>query len=94
MGSSLEYEYSVTYGAVKEAWYSPCVRQSLVGASAMIMGGKVRWVIGCVCGRVLSWCEMVNAWRWERVMELCSGYEWVWDWGGPWLIAGKFWNGP
>ena len=46
VGSSLEYEYTVTGTAVKAAWYIPCVRQSLSGVSDRILGGKVRWVVG------------------------------------------------
>ena len=42
VGSSLEYEYSVTRGAAKAAWYSPCVRWILGGEIAMIVGGKRR----------------------------------------------------
>ena len=55
--SSLEYEYSVTQEAAKTAWYSPCVRWSLGGVSGRSLGGKVRWVVGWVCGRMFSWCE-------------------------------------
>ena len=54
VGSSLEYKYSVTCGFTKAAWYSPCVRWGLVGASTRSMGGKVRWVVGWVCGRMFS----------------------------------------
>ena len=57
VGSSLEYEYSVTHGAAKAVWYSPCVRRSLGGVSGRNLGGKVRWVVGWVCGRMFSWCE-------------------------------------
>ena len=27
-------------------------------------------------------------------MEFCSGGECVWAWGGPWVVAGNFLNGP
>ena len=77
VGSSLEYEYIVTCGAVKAACYSPYVRQSLGGVGARILGGIVRWVVGLVCGRMLSWCEMAKALIWGRVMEFCSDCEWV-----------------
>ena len=46
VGSSLEYEYSVTHGAAKVAWYSACVRRSLGGLSGRSLGGKVRWAVG------------------------------------------------
>ena len=42
VGSSLEYKYSVTRGDAKAAWYIPCVRWSLGGASASIVGEKGR----------------------------------------------------
>ena len=84
----------MTHEAVKAAWYSPCAGRSLGGVSGRSLGGKVRWVVGWVCGRMFSWCEMVKAWIWGRVMEFCSGCEWVWARGDPWVIAGKFWNGP
>ena len=61
VGSSLECEYSVTCGAAKAACYSPCVRRSLGEASARSMGGKVRWVVGWVCGRMVYWCEIVKS---------------------------------
>ena len=77
VGSSLEYEYSVTHGAAKAAWYSPCVRRSLGGVSGRNLGGKVRWVVGWVCGRMFSWCEKEKWWSWGRVMEFFSGCEWV-----------------
>ena len=70
VGSSLKYEYSVTHGAAKAAWYSLCVRRSLGELNVRILGGKVRWMVGCVCGRMFSWCEKEKAWSWGRVMEL------------------------
>ena len=77
LGSSLEYEYSVTHEAAKTAWYSPCVRRSLGGASGRSLGGKVRWVVGWVCGWMFSWCEKAKAWSLGRMMEICLGCEWV-----------------
>ena len=53
VGSSLECEYSVIRGAAKAACYSPYVRRSLGGASTRSMGGKVRWVVGWVCGNMV-----------------------------------------
>ena len=91
---SLEYEYSLTREAVKVAWYSPCVRRSLSGASAMSMGGELIYVLGWVCGRIVSWCEMIKAWSWGRMVECFSGGEWVRAWGDTWVIDRKFWNGP
>ena len=38
VGSSPEYEYSVTHEAAKTAWYSPCVRRSLGGVSGRSLG--------------------------------------------------------
>ena len=70
------------------------MRLSLGGENASSVGEKVRWVVGWVCARMFYWCEMVNTCIWGRVMEFFPDGEWVWDWGGPWLIAGKFWNGP
>ena len=54
VGSSLEYEYSVTHGSLKETWYSSCVRRSLGEASGRSLGEKVSWVVGWVCGRMFS----------------------------------------
>ena len=51
VGSSLEYEYSVAHGAVKAAWCSPFVRWGLGGANTRIVGGKVIFVVGWLCGR-------------------------------------------
>ena len=75
--SSLEYEYSVTCGATKAAWYSPCVIRKLGEASVRIMGGKVIWVVVWVCGRMFSWCEMVKAQSWGHMMDFCSCDEWA-----------------
>ena len=77
VGSSQEYKYSVARGAEKAAWYSPCVRRSLVGVSTRSLGGKLIWVVGWVCGRMLSWCEMSKALSWGCVIKFCSGCEWV-----------------
>ena len=55
MVSRLEYEDSVTHGAAKAACYRPCVTQILGGMSGRIMGGKVRLVLGWICGRIFSW---------------------------------------
>ena len=63
VGSSLEYKYSVTHGTAKAAWYSPCVRQSLGGASERSLGWKVSWEVGWMCGRMFSCFEMVSAWN-------------------------------
>ena len=51
MGSSLDNNYSVTRVATEVAWYSPCVMWSRVGASGRSNGGRLEWVVGCVCGR-------------------------------------------
>ena len=40
LGSSLDYEYSVTHVAAKETCYSPCVRWSRGGASGNSVGGE------------------------------------------------------
>ena len=64
VGSDLECEYSETSGAAKAAWYGPCASRSLGEASARVKGGKVRWVVGWVCGRIFSWCEIVKVWSW------------------------------
>ena len=53
---SLEYRYSVTHEAAKAAWYSPYVRWSLGGAIARSAGGKRRWVVVWVFGRVFYGC--------------------------------------
>ena len=60
VGSSLEYKYSVTRGATKAAWYSPCKRWSLGGASARSVGEKGIWVVGWVFGRGFSGCKSGN----------------------------------
>ena len=60
MVSRLEYEYSVTCGAAKTAWYCLCVRWSLGGASARSVGKKGIWVVGWVFGRGLSGCKSGN----------------------------------
>ena len=57
VGPSLEYEYSMTHGTAKAAWYSPCVRWILDWMSGRSLGGKLRWVVGWVYGRIFSWCE-------------------------------------
>ena len=77
VGSSLEYEYSVTHGDAKAAWYSPWVGRSLGGVSARILGGKVIWVVGWVCGRILYWYEKAKLCIWGLVIEFCSGHECV-----------------
>ena len=77
VGSRMEYWYSVTYGVAKADWYSPCARQSMGGVSERSLGMKVRWVIGWVCRRILSWCEKVKVWSWGRVVEFFLGCEWV-----------------
>ena len=41
VGSSLEYEYSVTCAAAKTAWYSPCVRWGRGGVSASSDGERL-----------------------------------------------------
>ena len=92
VGYSLEYKYSVNRGATNTAWYIPCVRRSIGGASSRTMGGKVIWVVGWVCGKILYWCEMVTAQSWGRMMEFFSCSEWVWDRDNPCVIAKKCWN--
>ena len=77
VGSNLEYEYSVTHGAVKVDWYSPCARRGLGWVSGRSLGGKVRYVVGSVCVRMFSWCEKAKLWSWGSVMEFCSGCDWV-----------------
>ena len=68
VGSNMKYEYSVTRGAAKAAWYCPCVGRILGGVSARSLGGKVIWVVGWVCGRMFSWCEMEKACSWGGVV--------------------------
>ena len=46
VGFGLEYEYIVTLGGPKAAWYSPFVRWLLGGVNARIVVGKVIWVVG------------------------------------------------
>ena len=60
VGSSLENEYIVTRGGAKVDWYSPCVRWSLVGASARSIDGKGVWVVGWVFRRGFPGCLSVN----------------------------------
>ena len=60
MLSSLEYEYSVTRGATKEAWNSQYVRWSLGGAITSNVGGKGRWLVGWLCGTGFFVCKNVN----------------------------------
>ena len=60
VGSILVYEYSVTCGAAKAAWYIPCVRWILGGASERGVDGRVRWLVGWVFVRGFSGCKSGN----------------------------------
>ena len=51
MGSSIEYDYSVTCVAAKADWYIPGMRWSRGGASARSNGERIWPLVGWVCGR-------------------------------------------
>ena len=59
MVSSLDDEYSVTYVATKETWYSPCVIWGRGGASGGSVGRRKVWVVDWGCVRAFYGCVFV-----------------------------------
>ena len=64
------------------------------GVSGRSLGGKLRWVVVWVCGRMFSWYEKAKVWSWGHVMGFCSVCEWVLAQEDQGVIAWKFLNGP